>query len=84
MMVTTGEAMVSSAATATGAFLLSRSAQASQAERGGAGWDKSYSGGAVTLRPNRRQAGRDYTPTVTPGGGTLPLTVVAGVKIFHL
>jgi FtsP/CotA-like multicopper oxidase with cupredoxin domain len=84
-MVTRRDALVSSAAAATGALLLSRSVEASQADRGGGGWEKSYSGGpadAPALAPG--QPGRDYTPTVTPGGATLPFKVVDGVKVFHL
>lgn len=30
------------------------------------------------------QPGRDYTPTVTPNGSTLPWKLVEGVKVFHL
>jgi FtsP/CotA-like multicopper oxidase with cupredoxin domain len=84
-MVTRRDAMVSSAAAATGALLLSRSSEGSQADRGGAGWEKSYSGGPVDAPAQTPgQPGRDYTPTITPGGATLPLKVVDGVKIFHL
>lgn len=30
------------------------------------------------------EAGRDYTPVVTPNGATLPWKLVDGVKVFHL
>jgi len=84
-MVTRRDAMVSSAAAATAALLRSRSSAASQADRGGAGWEKSYSGGPVDAPAQTPgQPGRDYAPTVTPGGVTLPFKVVDGVKVFHL
>jgi FtsP/CotA-like multicopper oxidase with cupredoxin domain len=30
------------------------------------------------------EAGRDYTPVITPNGSTLPFKIVDGVKVFHL
>src|SRR5207247_2620530 len=30
------------------------------------------------------QAGKDYTPVVTPNGSTLPWKIVDGVKVYHL
>jgi FtsP/CotA-like multicopper oxidase with cupredoxin domain len=30
------------------------------------------------------EAGKDYTPVITPNGSTLPYKVVDGVKVFHL
>ncbi len=30
------------------------------------------------------EPGKDYTPTITPNGSTLPYTVVDGVKVMHL
>jgi FtsP/CotA-like multicopper oxidase with cupredoxin domain len=30
------------------------------------------------------EPGKDYTPTVTPNGSTLPFRVVDGVKVYHL
>src|SRR5947209_2145136 len=30
------------------------------------------------------EAGKDYTPVVTPNGATLPWKLVDGVKVFHL
>jgi len=46
-------------------------------------WEPSYSGGqAAPARPG--EPGRDYTPTVTPSGATLPWKVVDGVKVYHL
>ena len=48
-------------------------------------WDASYSGGKPDVRPlPPGQPGRDYAPTLTPNGATLPFKVVDGVKVFHL
>ncbi|HEV8246430.1 MAG TPA: hypothetical protein VGP93_11705, partial [Polyangiaceae bacterium] len=86
-MVTRREALTTSAALAGGALLLVKSApaQASQGDTTGQGWEKSYSGGPLdTPAQPAGQPGRDYSPSVTPGGATLPFRVVDGVKIFHL
>ena len=48
-------------------------------------WEPSYSGGpesAAARSPG--EAGRDYQPTVTPNGATLPWKIVDGVKVYHL
>jgi FtsP/CotA-like multicopper oxidase with cupredoxin domain len=46
-------------------------------------WDASYSGADVKAsQPG--QAGRDYEPTITPNGATLPWKIVDGVKVYHL
>src|SRR5438270_365885 len=37
---------------------------------------------SLSLPPG--QAGRDYTPVVTPNGTALPFKLVNGVKVFHL
>lgn len=68
------------AAAGGAAALASREAKAA----GERGWERSYSGGPerAPLRPG--EPGRDYRPTVTPGGSTLPYTVRDGVKVFHL
>lgn len=81
--VTRREAVFAGAVVAGGAALLAaRSAEAAPVTRS---WEKSYSGGPLTRSANAPGApGRDYTPTVTPGGGTLPFRVVDGVKVFHL
>lgn len=84
-MVTRREAITTGAAVAGGALLLARRSAANQADAGGRGWEKSYSGGPQGERAQAPgQPGRDYTPTLTPGGATLPFKVVDGVKIFHL
>jgi len=48
-------------------------------------WDRSYSGGQLGRTPLLPgEPGRDYVPSVTPGGSTLPWRVVDGAKIYHL
>jgi FtsP/CotA-like multicopper oxidase with cupredoxin domain len=48
-------------------------------------WDPSYSGGPDDAKPLPPGIpGRDYTPTITPSGATLPFKVVDGVKVYHL
>jgi FtsP/CotA-like multicopper oxidase with cupredoxin domain len=78
------DAVLTGAALAGGAALLStkRAGAAPAATRV---WDASYSGGSQSVKPSAPgQPGRDYTPSVTPGGETLPWKVVDGVKVFHL
>ncbi len=84
-MVTRREALLTTAAAASGAALLSPSrSQAQLALSGGRAWEASYSGSkpAVNLAPG--QPGKDYQPVVTPNGVALPWKVVEGVKVFHL
>src|SRR5687767_12622088 len=87
-MVTRREALANTAAAiAGGAVVLgqTRSAQAGQGDTTGQGWNKSYSGGSPDVRPQPPgEPGRDYAPTITPNGATLPFKVVDGVKVFHL
>lgn len=86
-MVTRREALARTAAAAGGALLLARmkDAAANQGDTTGQGWGKSYSGGAPNIPPQPPGLpGRDYTPTITPNGATLPFRVVEGVKVFHL
>src|SRR3954466_8725672 len=48
-------------------------------------WDRSYSGRQLGRTPSAPgDPGRDYVPSVTPGGSTLPWRVVDGAKIYHL
>ncbi|MDC0675417.1 multicopper oxidase family protein [Nannocystis radixulma] len=47
-------------------------------------WESSYSGGAASAARTPGLPGRDYQPTVTPGGATLPWKIVDGVKVYHL
>jgi FtsP/CotA-like multicopper oxidase with cupredoxin domain len=84
-MVSRRDVIGKSAALAGASVLLARAraAAASQADATGLGWQSSYSG--TTLPPQKPgEPGRDYTPTITPGGATLPFRVVDGVKVFHL
>ena len=74
---------------ATGALLMSRTAQA-QSDVPGAKRPRDDSaadtGGRVArqthLPPGK--AGRDYRPVVVPNGAKLPWKVVDGVKVFHM
>ncbi len=86
-MVTRREALATTAALAGGTLLLGRTkaSHANQGDSTGHGWGKSYSGGAPDIPPQAPgRPGRDYSPTVTPNGATLPFKVVDGVKVFHL
>ena len=77
------EVVLTSATVLGGAALLtgSKSAHAAPTRR----WEASYSGGPVSSKPESPgEAGRDYQPTTTPGGTTLPFRVVDGVKVYHL
>nr|WP_276082556.1 copper oxidase [Nannocystis poenicansa] len=47
-------------------------------------WESSYSGGSAAAARAPGQPGRDYQPTVTPGGATLDWRIVDGVKVYHL
>ena len=68
------------ASAAAGALVaVSRSAEAAPGRRR---WSASYSGSGKPQPP--ASAGRDYRPSITPNGSTLPFKVVAGVKVFHL
>lgn len=61
---------------------------ASDAGAGGPGYLPHGSAFAQTVDPNETfepgQPGRDYRPTITPDGSTLPFKIVGGVKVFHL
>ncbi len=63
------------------AALASRTASAAP---GGARWERSYSGAPSRSPEPPAEPGRDYQPSLTPGGSTLSYTVVDGVKVFHL
>jgi FtsP/CotA-like multicopper oxidase with cupredoxin domain len=48
-------------------------------------WEKSYSGGAIDVKPLPPVLpGKGYKPVVVPNGAALPFKVVDGVKVFHL
>ncbi|HEX2880777.1 MAG TPA: copper oxidase [Polyangiaceae bacterium] len=75
------EAVLGSAVVAGGAALL-RASRAEAAPAQNRSWEASYSGTGASAAPG--QPGRDYQPTVTPGGATLPWKIVDGVKVYHL
>ena len=83
--LTRREAVLGGAALAGGAAALLRTASASAAPAPPRKWDESYSGGPPDAKPNPPGLpGRDYQPTLTPGGATLPWKIVDGVKVYHL
>jgi FtsP/CotA-like multicopper oxidase with cupredoxin domain len=69
------------AITGTVAALSSSTARAAPAVHK---WEKSYSGGPDPVRLAPGVPGRDYQPTITPNGATLPWKIVDGVKVYHL
>lgn len=72
--------LAAGAVAAGGAALLGKANQAAAA-----GWEKSYSGGRVDVRPQKPGLpGTDYQPVVTPNGQSLPWKVIDGVKVYHL
>jgi manganese oxidase len=82
-MVSRRDIIGKSAAVAGASVFLARSAPASQADTSGQGWASSYTGN--NLAPQKPgEPGRDYTPSITPGGATLPFKVVDDVKVFQL
>jgi len=75
-----GLMLAGAAATSGAALLLVPQARAAPAR-----WERSYSGREVDPKPAEPgRPGRDYRPSVTPGGATLPWKVVDGVKVYHL
>jgi FtsP/CotA-like multicopper oxidase with cupredoxin domain len=84
-MVSRRDIIGSSAALATASVLLARAREAGahQLDTTGQGWARSYSG--TSMPPQLPgEPGRDYTPSITPNGATLPFKIVDGVKVFHL
>jgi FtsP/CotA-like multicopper oxidase with cupredoxin domain len=79
--------MLSAGGAATGAALVPLAAAhalAAPADDGASAWESSSAGdrNAKALAPG--MPGRHYTPTITPGGATLPWKVVDGAKVYHL
>jgi len=74
------KALAAAALAGGGVALYQRKAQAAPSEHK---WERSYSGLPLKAAPPA-EAGRDYQPTITPGGWTLPHKVVDGVKVFHM
>ena len=82
--VTRREALTGAALVGGAALLAVKPAAAAPADAARR-WEQSYSGGPANQKPlSPGQPGRDYVPTVTPGGATLPWKIVDGVKVFHL
>jgi manganese oxidase len=82
--VTRREALTGAALVGGAALLAVKPAAAAPADAARR-WEQSYSGGPANQKPlSPGQPGRDYAPTITPGGATLPWKVVDGVKVFHL
>src|SRR5262245_42461026 len=83
-MVSRREALVTTAAVASGAALLrSQNANAAPAT-GSRAWEASYSGSKQSAKVPPGQPGKDYQQVITPNGVALPWKVVDGVKVFHL
>src|SRR5690348_6336493 len=83
MSLTRRDAILGGAALA-GVAALVRGAERVEAAEAESRWDASYSGNPVTGKETPGEPGKDYQPTVTPNGSTLPFKVVDGVKVFHL
>lgn len=85
-MITRRQAITRGAALAGTALALARSrdAAAAQGDVTGQGWQRSYSGGPEVRPARPGMPNRDYVPTITPGGATLPFKVVEDTKVFHL
>jgi FtsP/CotA-like multicopper oxidase with cupredoxin domain len=85
-MVTRREALLSSAAIAGGAALLTpkRAGGAELAISGNRAWEASYSGSKPPPALPPGQPGRDYQPVITPNGIALEWRIVDGVKVYHL
>jgi manganese oxidase len=78
------EAVLTGAVLAGAAALVSEPTAAA-AQGAPHAWERSYTGGPAGQKPlPPGEPGRDYTPTITPGGSTLPWHVVDGVKVFQL
>jgi manganese oxidase len=82
-MVTRREALMTTAAVASGAALLTPGRSAAQ-PTGNRAWEASYSGSKQPTGLPPGQPGKDYQPVITPNGAALPWKVVDGVKVYHL
>ncbi|MDX2054612.1 MAG: copper oxidase [Polyangiaceae bacterium] len=79
------EAVFKCAAIAGGAALLATRPVKAATGDSTHSWEKSYSGGTLAVKAlPPGDPGRDYTPTITPGGATAVWKIVEGVKVFHL
>jgi manganese oxidase len=82
-MVTRREALVTTAAVASGAALM-KPGRASAQQVGTRAWEASYSGSKQPAGLAPGLPGKDYQPVITPNGAALPWKVVDGVKVYHL
>ncbi len=83
--VTRRDAVLTGAALVGGAALLTAKPAGAAPADATRDWEQSYSGGSPDQKPlSPGQPGRDYTPTITPGGATLPWKLVDGAKVYHL
>lgn len=80
--------LISSGALAGGALVMARGANASEPPKRAAIQVKSADVNGVRYSEEHwdapGEAGRDYTPVITPNGWTLPYKIVDGVKVFHM
>ena len=83
-MVSRREALVTTAAVASGAALLRSRAATAATVSGNRAWEASYSGSRQVANLPPGQPGKDYQPVVTPNGVALDWRVVDGVKVYHL
>src|SRR5260221_13919949 len=83
MPITRREAILGGAGVAGAALALHRASRAEAAEAE-AQWDASYSGRPVSGKDPPGEPNKDYTPSLTTNGSTLPFKVVDVVKVFHL
>jgi FtsP/CotA-like multicopper oxidase with cupredoxin domain len=82
--LTRREAVLTGAALTGGAALLSSRTAGAAPPAAARAWERSYSGSATWAAQPAGLPHRDYRPTLTPGGATLPWKVVNGVKVYHL
>jgi FtsP/CotA-like multicopper oxidase with cupredoxin domain len=84
-MPTRRELLASASTLAAATATLAHSSRSEAAQLPARTWEPSYSGGRPDVRPlTPSEPGRDYAPTLTPNGATLPFKVIDGVKVFHL
>ena len=65
-------------------FLGNKNVEASQIDKTGEGWEKSYSGPSDDSWQSPGLPNQDYTPVITPDGASLEWKIVDGVKVYHL
>lgn len=84
-MATRREMLLTGAAALGGAAMLAANrAHASQIDKDGVAWEKSYAGDRNQPALEPGEPGKHYSPVITPDGAALPWKIVDGVKVFHL